>query len=197
MYQRLFVICALLVGWASSANGADLSQLPAGVYQLDRQHAYITFSYTHLGFSNPYLRFRDFDVAFELNPSAPEQSKIGVTIQAASIDSGVDEFDDHLKDEQFFNVSSYPEIQFTATKIELSSEDEGTLHGELSMKGITKPVSLDVKLNAAGDHPIARKPSLGFSARTTLKRSDWNMGAYAPAVSDEVSLIVEVELNKQ
>lgn len=191
------LITLLLAFMLASANIAfankytDISQAPAGEYQMDKKHGYITFSYSHQGYSKPWLRFRDIDATLTLDPKTPNNSKVVVDIDPASIDSGVDKFDEHLRDKKFFDIENHKTIRFESTKVAVSGNDV-TLTGNLTMKGITKPLSLTGKFNQGGLHFRSKKPIIGFSATGTLKRSDWGLGAIK-FVGDEVSLIVEVE----
>jgi polyisoprenoid-binding protein YceI len=173
---------------------ADLSDVPSGKYTLDSSHGYITFTYNHLGFSNPRVGFNRFDTELELDSSNPVNSAVEVTIDASSIDSRVAEFNEHLNGSDFFNTDDYPTITFKSTKIEASGEDTFEVTGDLTILGTTKPVTLTATINKAADHPMRNVPTVGLSASATLIRSEWGLGAYVPAVSDEVALSIEVEL---
>lgn len=172
---------------------SPLAALPAGTYQLEDTHAYVTFSYSHLGFSRPVLRFQEFDATAEVVPDDPVSSSLRVTIDPASIDSAVEKFDEHLKSADMFDVAQHPEITFVSTGIEMTSPTEGTMTGDLTMKGVTKPVTLDVTLNGAGAHPMTGAETFGISATGTLDRTEWDLGYAAPAVGEEVELRIEAE----
>ena len=94
-------------------------------------------------------------------------------------------------------MAKYPEATFKSTKFEKTGEKTGKVTGDLTVHGDTKPVTLDVTLNFAGAHPMSKKPTLGIGATTTIKRTAFGVGAYAPAVSDEVSIEIQTELNKK
>jgi polyisoprenoid-binding protein YceI len=104
-------------------------------------------------------------------------------------------FDEHLRGEDFFHTDEYPSISFVATSIEPKAESSYAVTGDLTMKGITKPITLDASI-VATIHPFREIPVVGVSASGEIKRSDWNLGAYAPSVSDEVILSIEVEMLK-
>ena len=176
---------------------ADLSTMPAGSYGLDKTHAYITFTYSHLGFSNPRVGFDAFDVALDLDNDAPENSSIKVMIDAASINSRVEEFDEHLNGEKFFDTGRFPNIGFTSTSIEQTGQDTFKVNGDLTIKGVTKAVTLDARINKAAAHPMSKTPTVGVSATTDILRSEWGLGEYAPMVSDRVNIEIEVELPKR
>lgn len=176
---------------------ADLSDVPSGKYTLDSSHGYITFTYSHLGFSNPRVGFNRFETELELDSSNPENSTIEVSIDASSIDSRVAEFNDHLNGSDFFNTSEYPTITFKSTNIEATGENTFNVAGDLTILGTTKAVTLAATINKAANHPMRNVPTVGVSATAKLIRSEWGLGAYVPAVSDEVELSIEVELLSQ
>ena len=176
---------------------ADMSDVPSGKYTLDSSHGYITFTYSHLGFSNPRVGFNRFDTELELDSSNPENSSVEVTIDASSIDSRVAEFNEHLNGSDFFNTAEYPTITFKSTKVEATGENTFEVTGNLTILGTTKPVTLATTINKAANHPMRNVPTVGLSASAKLMRSEWGLGAYVPAVSDEVELSIEVELLSQ
>ena len=182
---------------AGIANAGPLDGVPAGTYKLEKTHGYINFSYTHLGFSRPVVGFNSFDVTLELNQEDITASAVTVNIDAASIDSQVEVFNGHLTSDDWFGVEANPDITFVATGIEMTGDNTMAVTGDLTIKGITKPVTLDAKVNKAGPHPFNKKPTIGISASATLNRSDWDLGKYAPAVTDEVELNIQVELNTE
>ena len=178
---------------AAPASSAALD-VPSGTYALDKTHGYVTFSYLHKGLSNPQLRFNDVDAVIELDAKNPEKSRVSVTIKAASIDSGVAKFDDHLNSPDFFNSAANPEISFTSTSFVRANESTGTMTGDVTMMGLTKSVSFNVVLIGAKD---GEDPAIGVEGRTKLLRSDWNLGKYVPYVGDEVSIVISAEFHKK
>lgn len=175
------------------AEPVDLSGITSGTYEMDTTHGYVTFSYSHVGFSHPILRFDDVTATVELDVEDPSLSTLNVDIDPASIDSGVAKFDDHLTSGDMFDVATYPEITFVSTDIDL---DAMTLTGDLTMKDVTRPVTLDVVLNGASDHPMSGKDTFGISATATIDRTEWGIDYAAPAVSAEVDLRIEAEFVK-
>jgi len=171
----------------------DLAQAPSGAYQTDPNHHYITFTYSHMGYSHPQVRWRDWSGALDWNAEDPGASAISVKINAASVDSGVDEFNGHLQDERFFDVANHPEITFVSTSIERTGPSTAKVAGDLTIRGVTLPVTLDAVVNRAADDDFAKAYKLGFSGKTTVKRSDFGMDAYVPYVSDEVEIAIEAE----
>ena len=184
-------------GDSDTAAYANLEgKVAAGEYVMDKGHGYVTFSYSHLGFSNPQLRYRDIDANLQLDPANLEASTLSVTIAADSIDTGVDIFDDHLNSADWFNTAEFPEITFTSTSFDQTADGAGHVVGDLTIMGTTKEVVLDVELLAAGKHPLNGKDTVGIDATATVLRSDFGLGNYAPNVSDEVEIVISAEFNK-
>lgn len=181
-------------GEAAAASAQPLSEAAAGRYLLDKTHGYVTFSYLHQGYSRPWLRFREVDATLDLDPANPSKSKLQVSIDAASIDSGVDIFDEHLRGEQFFDVARFPTIEYTSTGVKQGSQaGTYTVDGILTMKGVARALDLDARFNKSGQHFKTKKPQVGFSATAKLKRSEWDLGQYVPMVGDDVDVVIEVE----
>ena len=172
------------------------SNISPGSYELDDKHAYLSFSYSHLGLSNPQIQFADFVANLELDGNDMSQSRVSITIDAASVDSAVPELDEGLRGADFFDVENHPEITFQSTAYEETSDSSGRLTGDLNVRGVTRPVTLDVTINSAAMNPLNRKEMIGFSATGSFNRSDYGLTAYAPMVGDELSLAVQVEFEK-
>lgn len=184
----LAVAVAMAIQPASAQTDAK-----SGTYTTDDGHRYITFSYSHAGFSNPWLRWRDWTGTLDWNAEDPAASSVNVVINAESIDTGVDVFDGHLKDDRFFDVANHPEITFVSTSVEKTGDNTGEITGDLTIKGTTKPVTLDVVFNKGEYDQRNNRYKLGFSGKTTVKRSDFGVDLFAPVVSDEVDIIIETE----
>ncbi len=180
----------------SSAFDSIASNITPGWYELDDTHAYLSFSYSHLGLSNPQIQFADFEASLELNGNDMSLSQVSITIDAASVDSTIPELDDDLKGPDFFDVANHPEITFQSTAYEETSDSSGRLTGDLSVRGVTLPVTLDVTINSASMNPLNRKEMIGFSATGSINRSDYGLTAYAPLIGDELSLAVQIEFEK-
>jgi len=172
-----------------------LFALPAQAahYIYDPVHTQIMFSVNHLGLSNSHGKFSKFSGGFTFDKAAPEKSKVDVSIDTASINMDSKTWEDHLKSRDFFNVAQFPAMTFKSTKIVKTGDNTGTLTGDLTLLGVTKPVALDVTFNKEMPHPMNKNMLAGFSAVGKLKRSDFGMNYGLPMVSDEVKLIIEVE----
>lgn len=171
----------------------DVSKVPAGQYSVDPTHAYINFQYNHLGLSNPTLSFDEFNIEMDLDTADPTKTTVSVDIKAGSIVTGSTIWRDHITGAKWFDVKANPSMTFTSTSV-TGSGSEFKMTGDLTIKGQTKPVTLDVTINAAMNHPMNKKPVVGISATGKIKRSDWGLGANAPYISDEVKLNIEAEM---
>ncbi|MNV19055.1 hypothetical protein D3C71_1099010 [compost metagenome] len=116
-----------------------------------------------------------------------------VTLPLSGLNSFTAKFDEHLRSPDFFDAAKFPAATFKSTKVEAAGANKLTVTGDLTVKGVTKPVVLDVTINGAGDHPMMKVPSVGFDATTSFKRSEFGLGAYAPNVSDDVKVRITTE----
>lgn len=164
-------------------------------YTFDRSHSFVGFSINHFGYSNPEGKWY-VEGDLQLDEKNPKDSKVNVTIDVANLITGIPKLDEHLKGADFFDVAKYPTATFVSDKVTVTGKDTAKVQGMLTLRGVTKPVTLNVKLNKAAVNPMNNKMTAGFSATTTLKRSQFGMDAYTPGLGDEVKLTIEVEANK-
>lgn len=184
---------AFCLGLSIGAN-ADVSDMPGGKYELEKTHGYITFTYDHLGFSRPQVGFDNFDAEFDFDADDITNSMISVSIDASSINSRVAEFDEHLNGEKFFDTANHPMISFASSGIKVLEDNKLTIDGELTIRGITKTVTLHATINKAGNHPMRKVPTFGISATAKVSRSDFGMTTAVPVVGDEISIYIETEM---
>lgn len=181
---------------AEPAAVPALAGFEGGKYTLDTSHANVIFSITHFGFSHYKGRFNTLDATLFYDAKTPEKSSVKATIDIASVDTNNAKLEGELKSEQFFDAAKFPVATFTSTKFVKTSDTTAKVTGDLSLHGVTRPVTLDVTLVGAGENPIIKKPTIGFSATTTIKRSDFGVKAYVPHVSDDVVISIDTEFNK-
>ncbi len=191
---------ALLVAVSAQGQAAPID-VPAGTYALDKAHASLTWRVNHLGFSMYTARFTDFDATIELDPKQPTRSSVNVTINPMSVRTDFPapekiDFDRKIG-EEILKGKEHPEIRFRSTRLEATGATTGRMTGDLTFLGVTKPVTLDVRLNGAGPNPFNRAPTIGFSATGTVKRSEFGSTAYAPGIGDDVQLVIEAEFQKK
>lgn len=182
---------------ATPAVAADPAVAPvvaaSGTYEIDPSHTNVLVSWSHFGLSNPSINFGDADGAIVYNAEDVSASSVEVTLPISGISALAADFHDHLSGADWFDAAQFPAATFKSTSVQAAGTNKFTVDGDLTIKGITKPVTLDVTLNGAGEHPMRKVQAIGFDATTTLKRSDFGLGAYAPAVSDEVRIHITTE----
>jgi polyisoprenoid-binding protein YceI len=164
-------------------------------FDIDNNHTQVSFTYDHFGFSNPTSRLETIKGSIELNQQDLSKSSVNVTMPLSGLHTGVERLDAHLKSADFFDAAKNPDITFKSTKVEKTGENKLKVTGDLTAHGVTKPVTLDVKINKIGENKMMQTQTAGFDADTTIKRSDWGVGAYVPNVSDEVKIHITVSAN--
>ncbi len=191
-----------------AAPAAEVAYGKPATYKIDPTHASITWRVNHFGLSKYTARFKNFDATLTFNPADVAANSVEVTIDPASVetdypgdykaghaDSPYASWNEDLaKNPQWFNAVAHPQITFKSTAATQSTPTTGTVTGDLTFLGVTKPVTLDVTYNGVAQMPWApNQDKIGFSAKTTLKRSDFGMGAYIPNIADEVEVVIEAE----
>jgi polyisoprenoid-binding protein YceI len=170
----------------------------AASYTIDETHAHAAFRVSHLGFSHTLGQFKEISGTLEFDEADAAASSVSVTINTSSVDSAHGPRDEHLRGSDFFNVEEFPTMSFTSTGIEVTGDKTGKLTGDLTLLGVTKPVTLDVTFNQAGAHPFdPSKFVAGFSATGQINRTDFGMNYAAPVIGETVDLMIEVEAVKQ
>ncbi|WP_394177255.1 YceI family protein [Yoonia maritima] len=165
-------------------------------YVLDSSHSQIVFTYNHLGFSTGMGMFSGFEGEISFDQEDPSASSVNVSFPVRSMLTGWEARFEHFMSGDFFGADADEMVTFTSTGIEVTGEGTALITGDLTLNGVTKSVVLDAKLNQTGMHPMAEKEWAGFDATTTLLRSDFEVGAFAPYVSDEVEVTISVEAMK-
>ncbi|WP_114997187.1 YceI family protein [Xanthomonas campestris] len=178
---------------ADDASTAPAVQVASGTYTLDPTHTDVLAQWSHFGFSNPTAHFGNVDGTLVYDAADVTKSTVQVTLPLSGLNSFTAKFDEHLKSGDFFDAAKFPSATFKSTKVESAGTNKLTVTGDLTIKDQTKPVVLDVTLNGAGEHPMKKVPAAGFDATTTIKRSDFGVGQYAPNVSDEVKIRITTE----
>ena len=165
----------------------------SGDYTIDTAHSRIGFVARHAMVTKVRGQFADYTATAHIDTENPAASSVEVTINVASISTGSPDRDGHLRSADFFDAEKYPTASFVSTGVTAAGEGQLKVAGDLTIHGVTRPVVLDVTINKVGEHPMAKTPAAGFDARTVIKRSDFGVGGYAPAVSDEVTIEITVE----
>lgn len=188
--MKSFTLAAAL---AIAATGAFAE---SGRYTLDPSHSQVLFSYNHLGFSTTFGMFSGFEGEISFDQENPENSNVSVSMPLMSMFTGWEAREEHFMSADFFGATEDDMITFTSTGIEVTGENSANITGDLTMNDVTQPVVLETTLTQLQPYPFGPNegtPTLGFDATTTLLRSDFGVGAFAPAVSDEVEVRISIE----
>lgn len=187
MFKQCLIASLLVMGLSTNAYAKLQS------YKIDSNHAHVVWSIEHLGFAKTMGQFTDISGIINFDKAKPEAGSAQVVIKTAGVNSGIPALDEHLRSKDFFNVKEFPQAYFTSKKIIVTGKDTADIEGEFTLLGVVKPLTLKVKFNKEGLHPKTQKQAVGFSATTTVKRSQYGMGYGVPMVGEQVDLIIEVE----
>jgi polyisoprenoid-binding protein YceI len=188
--SRLITTLALSAAVVAPGFAAPVS------YGVEANHTFPRFSYTHLGFTTQQSRF-DKTTGTVVYDKEGRTGSVDITIETSSVSTGSTLFNQHIQAEDFLDTAKYPTVTFKSTRVNFDGDKPVSIEGDLTMKGVTKRVTLTVTRFLAAPHPIQKKDTIGADAYTIVKRSDFNMGKYAPAVSDEVRIDIAIEALKQ
>lgn len=184
------LLSAALIG----ALGVSAAHAAPQAYKLDPNHTAVTWQVSHFGFSNPSGKFMNIDGTISFDEKNFAISGVKAVIPVDKGLSGVPKLDEHLQAKEFFDTVTYPTATFVSTKVEMTGAKTAKVTGDLTLRGVTKPVVLNVTLNQVGPN-MMKLPTIGFSATGTVKRSDFGMTAYLPNLGDEVKIEIESEAN--
>ncbi len=172
------------------------AQAEPEAYVLDASHSQILFSYNHLGYSTTWGMFSGFEGEIQFDQEDPANSSVNVSFPVRSMFTGWEGRFEHFMSADFFGAAEDEMVSFTSTGIEVTGDSTANITGDLTLNGVTKPVTLAATLTQTGDHPMEGKPWAGFNASTTLVRSEFELGMFAPYVSDEVEVQISIEAMK-
>ncbi|MET3108504.1 polyisoprenoid-binding protein YceI [Oxalobacteraceae bacterium GrIS 2.11] len=188
--SQLGFAAALIAAMSSSAFAAPET------FVIDGTHTMPRFSYSHFGYSKQLSRFDKASGTIVLDKAAKTGS-VDVTIDMTSVDTGSTLFNGHIQGEDFFDTAKYPTATFKSTKVNFDGDKPSTVEGNLTIKGVTKPVTLTLSSFQQMQHPMLKKDAIGANASTVVKRTDFNAGKYAPYVGDDVTIDIAVEAINQ
>lgn len=170
----------------------------ADVWKSDKNHSELGFSIVHMGINDVTGKFKTFEATMTASKADFSDAVVELSADVASIDTEVEMRDNHLRSADFFDVEKFPKLTFKSTKIEASGKDSYRLTGDLTLHGVTKPVTMNLLYRGTIENPMNKKPTAGFQLTGMLKRSDFGIGPKfpAPALSDEVQIKANGEFNK-
>ncbi|SHG78153.1 YceI family protein [Pollutimonas bauzanensis] len=185
-----------LAAIALAASMAAPAMAAPETYVVDGAHSYPRFSYDHFGFSTQLSRFDNTSGQIVFDRTA-KTGAVDITIDTTSVNTGSAEFDEHIQATDFLDTAAYPTAIFKSTKVNFDGDKPATIEGNLTIKGITKPVTLTVTSFQAMPHPMMKKDAIGANAYTVIKRSDFNAGKFAPHIGDKVRIDLALEAVKK
>ena len=191
--QKLTKLTAALI--LAAAAAAPALAAPE-TFVVDGTHTFPRFSYSHFGYSTQLSRFNKTSGKIVLDKAAKTGS-VDIVIDTKSVDTGYATFNEHIQGEDFLDTAKFPTATFKSTKVIFEGDKPTAVEGNLTLKGVTKPVTLTVTSFQAMPHPMMKKDAIGANAYTVVKRSEFNAGKYAPNVGDEVRIDIAVEAIKQ
>lgn len=175
----------------------DVSKVTGGTYKVDGGHTQVVFAWDHMGFTNNIGTIAEPTGTLTLDKANPAASKVSVTFQIAKLRTGVSALDEHLMKADFFDAAKFPTATFVSTSVKPDGANGADITGNLTMHGVTKPVTLDALFYGAGIQPMSKKENVGFVATGTIKRSDFGMAMAVPMVSDAIELKIIAGFEKQ
>jgi len=197
---------ALAAALALSLSGAGLTlalaqSAPAAIeaagardYAIDPTHAQVRMSWNHMGLSNPGATFETVQGVIRIDPGNPAASRVSVRIPVSSVDSGVPVLDAMFQGADFFDAAAHPDIAFESRAVRFTGLGNAfEVDGDLTVRGVTRPVTLQARLNGSGVHPMTGAPVVGFAAETRIKRSDYGLEVALPMVSDDIDVQITLE----
>lgn len=187
--KKLFLLFTIFMFWSLPICAATES------FTIDPQHSYVLWHINHLGFSDQAGKWYAKGT-LELDKDHPQNDKVNATINVADMITGIKELDEHLNGKQFFDTAKFPTATFVSDKVTATGKDTANVHGMLTVHGVTKPITLKVKFNKAGQSIITDKMTVGFNATTELKRSDFGMTTLLPQLGDKVKIDISMEAYK-
>lgn len=191
--QKLTKLATALV--LAAAAAAPALATPE-TYVLEPHHTFPRFSYNHLGYSVQLSRF-DKTTGKVVFDKTAKTGSVDITIDTKSVSTGSSLFNEHIQGEDFLFTEKYPTASFKSTKVIFNGDKPASIEGNLTLKGVTKPVTLAVTSFQNMPHPMVKKDAIGANAKTTVKRTDFNMGKNAPYVGDEVTIEIALEAIKE
>jgi polyisoprenoid-binding protein YceI len=185
MLLRSLLLTSLL---AASASALAAPQ----TFTIDPTHTQVTFTWNHFGFSNPSARLEDIKGSVVVDQADWAKSSVEVTMPFSGLHTGVPKLDEHMKTPDFFDAAKFPDVTFKSTKVTKTGAETLDITGDLTVHGVTKPVTLHARINKIGENKMIGSQTAGFDADTTLKRSDFGVNKYVPMVGDEIKVHITV-----
>lgn len=185
-FRRLAIVSTVTALMTAPVMAAPVT------YTVDDSHTFANFSYNHMGLSQQLNTFDNASGTVVLDLDA-KTGEVNITIDTKSAQTGHEGFNEHIQGEDFLDTAQFPTATFKSTKVVFEGDKPTAVEGDLTIKGITHPVTMDITHFNAMPHPMLKKPALGANAKIDIKRSDFNADKFAPGVSDEVTITLSFE----
>jgi len=182
---------------AQTPADTDPAKIEAGLYAVEPSHTRVMFAVSHMGFTNYYGQFTGATGSLTIDPKKPAKSEFDIVVPSATISTTNEKLDGELKDDKWLDVAKYPSIEFKSLSVKTTGVDTADVTGNLTLHGVTKPVTLKVTFNAGGINPLDKRYTIGFQLSGTIKRSDFGVTTYVPLIGDSVDLIIAAAFEKQ
>jgi polyisoprenoid-binding protein YceI len=193
----MLLLTSSCVSWLQPTLKKEITEIKAGEYKLDKDHAALLFKINHMGFSSYVGRFNEFNVSLDFNPNDIENSRIEAIIDMRSIDVNNPDFAATLKGTSWLDTVQFPQAVFRSVSIKKIEGEQVRIDGELTFLGVTKAVFMTATLNGAANNPLTRIYTLGFTANLRFKRSDFGLKRFIPIVGDDVEIEIQSEFQRQ
>jgi polyisoprenoid-binding protein YceI len=203
-FQPKALSWAAIAAFAASAAAAqppppntNPAAVPAGVYAIEPVHTEVLFKVNHMGFTNYYGRFSRASGTLRLDPAHPEASSLDVTIPVASLDVVSPQLQSELTSADWLDAAKYPVATFHSTKVTPTSPGHALVSGDLTLHGVTRPVTFEASFNAGGPNVMTKAYTTGFEVTGHIQRSQFGVAKYVPLVGDDVTLIISAAFERQ
>ncbi|MGJ3232227.1 MAG: YceI family protein [Oceanicaulis sp.] len=194
MRRLVLLLAAIVLSACVSAPRTEPAALPAGAFALDPAHASVTWRIRHMGLSWYTARFDAVQASLDFDPAEPEAATLTAHVEAASVSTGDPDFDATLRGPAWFDAATHPRIVFQSNRIEITGENSGRIHGELTLKGVTRPAVLETEFYGGLFNPLEGRRALGFGADMTIDRTEFGVGRLpGNFIGDEVRVRIEAE----
>lgn len=185
-----FVLAAAFAACLAAATPAAAQGQP---FAIDHEHSWVTFRLDHLGFTQAVGTLGNVRGEVVFDEAEMTRSSVSATIDVTTVNSQLPARDNWIRSERMLDVTNHPTMRFVSTRIERTGANTGRLHGELTLRGQTRPVVLDATFNRAATNPLNRRPTLGFTATTTIRRAEFGLNIFPQFLGDEVQITINLE----
>ena len=190
------LLSTVLAGPAIAQVTKEPAKIEGGAFKVDSDHTQVTFGVDHLGFSIYHGRFSNVTGSLELEPKSPAASKFEISLPTDSVSTTSAKLDGELKSADWLDAAQFPTVTFKSVSVKPEGAGKAAVTGDLTLHGVTKPVTLQVTLNGAGPNPFFKIYTIGFQATGHFKRSEFGVTKYAPAIGDDVTLTISAAFIK-